>query len=236
MLNIAICDNESLFCNLIQEYIIEFLQKKQIKDYNIQTFFSGEEILANDTIFDIAFLDVEMSGISGIHAGRELKKRNSRTLVFIITAFDDYIDEAFKFHAFRFLSKPLDKQRLFRNFNDALYLYHTQNKKVAIETKDSVHTLLTTDIIMIESRNRKAVIYTFSGTYTSIYGINYYAELLQDYCFFKTHKSFLVNLEHVVSFNSNTVTMTGGLTAYLTVRLHTKFKTTYLNYLDATNE
>lgn len=45
-----------------------------------------------------------------------------------------------RFHVFRYLSKPLDQQRFFRNMKDAVDLYNTITVKVPIETKQGVHT------------------------------------------------------------------------------------------------
>lgn len=132
----AICDDDELFCVQLEKYIKEFFSKKKIRTPEIQIFHCGEDLLASEDTFDIAFLDVEMSGISGIHTGRELKKRNRRILFMIITSYTEYLDEALQFHAFRYLSKPLDKARLFRNLDSALYVYQTENEKILIETKE----------------------------------------------------------------------------------------------------
>ena len=233
-MNIIICDDDSIFCDTLHSYVDEFISKNNISDARIHTFNSGEQALDFGEKTDIAFLDVEMSGLSGIHTGRELKKRNKNVLIFIITAYDDYIDEAFKFQAFRYISKPLNKNRLFRNIQDALYLYNSQNKKIAIETKEMTQTALTSDIIMLETHKRNVVVYTTFGTFASIHNMNYWTECLKDYPFFQTHRSFLINLDHVINFTHDYVKLTGGLTAYLTVRKHTSFKNTYLRYLDAT--
>ena len=75
---------------------------------------------------DIIFLDIEMPGLNGIYVGNELKKRDKNTIIFIITSYSECsLDEAMRFHVFRYPSKPIDKQRLFRNLKDALDLYHS---------------------------------------------------------------------------------------------------------------
>lgn len=91
-----------------------------------------------------------MPGVNGIYTGNELKNRNPNVIIFIITSYAEYLDEAMRFHVFRYLSKPLDKQRLFRNIKDALQLYNNNNTKLAIETKQGVYTVSSSDIICVE--------------------------------------------------------------------------------------
>lgn len=75
------------------------------------------------------FLDVEMPGFDGIYVGNELKKQNDSVIIFIVTSYLEYLDAAMRFHVFRYLSKPIDKQRLFQNLDDALELYYSINQK-----------------------------------------------------------------------------------------------------------
>ena len=60
---------------------------------------------------DIVFLDIEMPGMNGIYVGNELKSQNRNIIIFVVTSYSEYLDEAMRFHVFRYLSKPLDKQR-----------------------------------------------------------------------------------------------------------------------------
>ena len=91
--------------------------------------------LADQEEKDIVFLDIEMPGMNGIYVGNELKKANKNVLIFVITSYSEYLDDAMRFDVFRYLSKPLDKQRLFRNMKDALICYNSITAKILVETK-----------------------------------------------------------------------------------------------------
>ena len=60
----------------------------------------------------------------------------------------------------RYLSKPIDKQRLFQNLDDALELYYSINQKIAVETKSGVTSVLTCDIVYVEAKGRKVIVHT----------------------------------------------------------------------------
>lgn len=235
-MNFAICDDDKLFCSKLEKYLKEYFDLHKTKNYNLFTFHSGEELLAQSTTFDIVFLDVEMSGVSGIHTGRKLKERNPKIIFIIITSYNDYLDEALRFQAFRYLSKPLDKDRLFRNIKDALYVYNTNAKKIIVETKTESVTIYTTDIIMIEASGRKVIVRTTSDDYISIHNMNYWKEKLDTKQFFQSHRSFIVNFEHVTRFDHNLIYLFHErYQAYLTYRKYTDFKNNYLMYLDSVN-
>ena len=74
-------------------------------------FSDGESLLADEGEKDILFLDVEMPRMNGIYVGKELKKKKDKIIIFIVTSYSEYLDETMRFHVFRYLSKPLDKQR-----------------------------------------------------------------------------------------------------------------------------
>lgn len=233
-MNIAICDDNEQFCEQIHTYISDYFKKYNIKDINIFVFNSGEECLKCNEIFDIAFLDVEMKGLSGIHTGKELSNRNPKLLFFIITSHPQYLDEALHFHAFRYLPKPLEKNRLYINLKDALYVYNTLSKKIALETKDEVLTIATSSIIMIETVKRKTVVYTCSGNYISIHPLKYWIDILDGLPFFQSHKSYIVNFGHIERFDDSLIYLTDNLKAYLTQRKHSEFKKSFMMYIDTT--
>lgn len=98
--------------------------------------------------------------MNGIYIGNVLKERNKNIIIFVVTSYSEYLDEAMRFHVFRYLSKPLEKQRLFRNLKDALAVYHTLSQKIALETKEETLTLPVNDIILIETQGRKIIVHT----------------------------------------------------------------------------
>lgn len=233
MLRFAICDDDFDFCNELEKYIIEYFSDKKLDAPDISVFHSSEDILSSSKIFDVAFLDVEMSGLSGIHAGKELTKRNKHMIFFIITSFDDYLDEALRFHAFRYLSKPLDKNRLFRNLDDAIHLHITTSTKIAIQTKEGVHTVLSSDIIMVEARFGNVIVYTPNKTYYTTTKITEWDARLSKVNFFRCHRSFIVNFNYVNFFDNYLIHLYNNqYTAYLTVRKYSQFKHEYFVFLE----
>lgn len=233
-MRILICDDDELITEQLSGYVREYFSKNHFPSPEITAYSNGEALLADSKRKDIVFLDVEMSGISGIHTGGQLKHENPNIIIFIVTAFAEYLDEAMRFHVFRYLSKPIDKQRLFRNMKDALELYYATNRRIAIETKENVYSVPAADIICVEAQGRKVIIHTTNTDYVSVHPIKYWTDTLNMPCFFQTHRSFIVNLEHVTNFDHTLIFLYHQqFSAYLTRRKYGAFKSAYLMYLES---
>lgn len=233
-MRILICDDNPIIIEQINKYLCEFFHKNKLKLPEIIAYSSGDALLQDSKDKDIVFLDVEMPGVNGIYVGNELKKENPQTIIIIVTSFAEYLDEAMRFHVFRYLSKPIDKVRLFRNLRDALQLYNSNNIKVAIETKEGIYTISSSDIVCIETQMRKVIVHTTSKDYISTQDMHYWADTLKEHCFFQSHRSFIVNFAHITDFDTSVIHLYNNqFYAYLTRRKYVEFKENYLLYLES---
>ena len=198
---------------------------------------SGDELIRQNSQFDIAFLDVEMPGASGIHAGVKLKEKNPQIKIFIVTAYPDYLDEAMRFQVFRYLSKPVDKTRLFRNLKDAVHSYNIESCKFTIETSTAVYVRRSEEIICVESANRKTVVHTTDGDLISCKNMEYWREILSVPCFYSTHRSYIVNMRYVYTIGKDSIILKNGnwkMDAFLSKKKFAHFKNIYLMYMEST--
>ena len=232
-MRILICDDDPLIIEQLQKFIESFFKSNHIKCPELVSFTSGESLLADSEEKDLVFLDIEMPGMNGIYIGNELKKANKNVIIFVVTSYSEYLDDAMRFHVFRYLSKPLERQRFFRNMQDAVNLYHTSTFLIPVETKNGIHTVSASDIIAVEVTDRKVIVYTTRNNFESVHNISYWMDTLPKSRFFQTHRSFIVNFEHITDFDHTLIHLTNQLTAYLTRRKYRTFKDAYLLYLES---
>lgn len=233
-MRILICDDDPSIIEQLQKYIIEFFKRAKLKVPEIQSYHNGEDLLSDSSKKDIIFLDVEMPGLNGIYVGRELKRENKNALIFIITSYVEYLDDAMRFHVFRYLSKPLDKQRLFQNMKDAIQVYNSTNIKIPIETKNGVYTYTASDIIFIEAQSRTVTIHTLNRELVTTKKMTHWVTLLDIPCFFQTHRSFIINMKYVTDFDHSLVHLFNNqYSAYLTKRKYSQFKEAYFLYIES---
>lgn len=160
-MNILICDDDKLYVDMIRKYVDEFFAEHKITDYKVYEYNSGDEAAKNNEKIDIAFLDVEMDGINGIEAGKCLRNNNKNIVLFIITSYMGYLDDAMDEGVFRYINKPLERPVIMRGLQKALLLCNKhQSKKVNIEYNGNNTIIEQDSIICIESLVRKRYIRT----------------------------------------------------------------------------
>lgn len=99
-MRILLCDDDPAILSQMERLLKEFFHEYGLSQPEIASYTSGEKLLDSQDTGEIAFLDVEMPGLSGIHTGERLKKRNPRIKIFILTSYMDYLDEAMKMPPF----------------------------------------------------------------------------------------------------------------------------------------
>lgn len=233
-MRILICDDEPIITEQLKQYLQEYFTLKKYQMPELVIYFDGKSLLADTGRKDILFLDIEMPGPKGIEIGRTLKETAPNTIIFVITSHMQYLDDAMRFHVYRYLSKPLEKKRLFANMDDAVKSYHTLTSTVIIENKDTRTQILESDIIYIEAQLRTTLVHTVSGEYLAEKTIHSWIDTLNPGAFFQTHKSYIVNMKYVVQFNHGTISFSAGKdTAYLSRRKYNPFIQAYYTYLES---
>lgn len=209
-MNILICDDDKTCVERMKEYVQDFFKGRKISDYKIYEYYSGEAAARESDIIDIAFLDVEMEGINGIEASKILRKNNKDIVVFIITSYMGYLDDAMDEGVFRYINKPLDKNVISRGLRKAVELsYKKQSKKIVIKESKNNVIIEQDDIIYIESIARKRCVYTEKQEYLTLESLAYWQKLLDDDMFFLVNKSIIVNIKKVEQFSNNNIRLKG---------------------------
>lgn len=209
-MNILICDDDKLYIDMIRKYVDEFFAEHKITDYKVYEYNSGDEAAKNNEKIDIAFLDVEMDGINGIEAGKCLRNNNKNIVLFIITSYMGYLDDAMDEGVFRYINKPLERPVIMRGLHKALLLCSkSQSKKINIEYKGDNVIIEQDSIICIESLVRKRYIKTDTQSYISLKSLSYWQSVLDEDKFFLVNKSFIVNIDRVERFTDKYIELKG---------------------------
>ena len=165
-MDIFICDDNTLICNEINSLVSEFFRTNNMTMPVFHTFTDGKSLLSSDVIPDIVFLDIQMPEMSGIDVGNILHNKYPNTIIIVTTSFMDYLDDAMRFNVFRYISKPIDKDRLFRNMQDAVNVYNNQNSTPLYVKCGSDHKVINNhDIIIVEASLKHTIIYTTNGNF-----------------------------------------------------------------------
>ncbi|MFI3177517.1 MAG: helix-turn-helix domain-containing protein [Eubacteriales bacterium] len=80
---------------------------------------------------DIAFMDIQMPGINGIEAMKEIRTNNTSIIFIIMTAYDqfDYAKEALNLGVLEYLNKPVKQNRIIEVIHKAMELVDANRTK-----------------------------------------------------------------------------------------------------------
>ena len=115
-MKIILCDDHQMIAEELGQLIKKFDEKNQLQ--NEFLYFSKPSLLfqyMQDAPVDLVFMDLEFSNAEedGIIWLKKIKKSFPRTVVIILTAFENRYKEGFEARAFRFMTKPIDENELF---------------------------------------------------------------------------------------------------------------------------
>jgi len=166
------------------------------------------QVLQTEQI-DLIFCDIQMPGISGLQL---IKSLVQRPMVIFITAYNQFAVEGFDLDVLDYLLKPVPVERFLRACNKALHLFDVQSRPALTERSNSRDHLFVYadynlvrlnfgDITYIEGLKDYVKLHR-SGTAKPVLSritIKALEEQLPGDQFFRTHKSYIVNLGYVQS-------------------------------------
>ena len=103
---------------------------------------------------DIAFLDIEMAGMSGVELAEELKKYNSEVNIVFCTGYGNYRDKAFELHASGYLMKPITPEKIKRELEN-LRRPILEKKRLKVQTFGNFEVYLDGKPIAFKYRRTK---------------------------------------------------------------------------------
>lgn len=149
---------------------------------------------------DIAFLDINMSKLDGMALGRIINGFKKKIIIVFITAYKEYAVNAFEVEAFDYLLKPYSEERIVNtlvrleksNLNDKCI-----SNKITLKKGNKFKVISICDICYCEAHERETNVYTNKEKYTENYSISEFYKKLPKDNFFKSHRSYIINLEKI---------------------------------------
>ena len=170
---------------------------------------------------EVVLMDVEMPEMSGIECARAIQDRDPRTVLVFATAHEEYMASAFEVYAFDYLVKPFRVERAMQTLarirdrlrggaGEAIEVPQAEGKKAApveqvpdrmmLKHRDGISFIDIPQIAMVMRENRATVLLMQDGArYVVGDGMAELDERLPDDMFFRTHKSYIVNLNLIES-------------------------------------
>ena len=113
MFRIAICDDETIFAEELNELISDFMMERGLV-FDVDIYSSGEELVAlgiEMAQYTIVFLDINMDKVDGIMAAQKIREVSREVFIVFVTAYIKYSLEGYRLGAIRYLLKGTENFR-----------------------------------------------------------------------------------------------------------------------------
>ena len=229
-MNILICDDEKAFLDSFLLSVQEYMKNRYIP-CSITATDNPVSVLESNKTFDLAFLDIQMSGANGLILAKELRRRNPKLALFFITNYEEYQDDAMDLRAFRFFKKPFNVQRLYAGLDKAMEYIDGAYVEVFFTNNSQQQKILVDDILYITRENRKILMVSKQGSFYTRDTMDQWCEKLPPLFFYYVHKSFLVNLHYVRKYAYSELILDDGTRIPIAPKKQADFRKFWFAYL-----
>ena len=214
--NVVIVDDEVNNILLLKHFITQYCPDVTVVGEALTSIDAISVI--NDYSPDILLLDIRLNGKEVFEVLDQIKINKAQ--IIFVTSHDEYALRAIKYNAIDYILKPIIIDELVLSISKAITKLQQQNyfdfskgtqinsiKKensnnkdyIAIASMDKIELIKISDIIYISSHSKYATFHIINGKeYVSNKNLIYYENILDNACFFRIHKSYIISIKHTL--------------------------------------
>ena len=229
MIRIGICDDSPAFLQ----------QTKFMLDHwdggpaHIQTelFEDGDSLLRvhEQEPFDIVLLDVVMPLLNGIETARELREKDTAVKIVFLTSSPEFAVDSYTVKASNYILKPVHPEQFFTCLSELVEQLSEKEPALVLRSARGVHHVAMSQIEYLEAHNKHVEFYLTDGTVIdSLDPLYSHEETLQSHRdFYKVHRSYIVNVDHISTYTSKEVVMRSGSRVPIARSIQREFEAAY---------
>lgn len=201
MINVLICDDDAYTLRMLEHLVRQIPQIT-----SVVTVSSGEDAIkaVQSSEMHIVLMDIDLPKLDGMETSKVIRGIMPDAEIVFITAYPDYALDSYSVLAADYITKPIDIERMkaciVRLINELetsrIHESITRNDLLFIKTKSDIYFVDEKDLYFIEKQGKKLVIHLKSEIIETYMGLRELENKLTNN-FFRTHKSYLINLRKV---------------------------------------
>ena len=223
-MKIAIVDDEQKWRDLVTEVVRKYTYESD----EIEEFDSGVMFLKKNRKYDIVLMDIEMPEMDGFDTAMHYKIQFPESKIVILTIHLECARKGYLVDAFRYVDKTKMDEELGEAFEKIREIKSEKSYYITGKDGNVTKNILLKDILYIEAKGRGTDINTKDSCYKCDKKICQLEMGLEEFGFYKSHKSFLVNLDAVDYLNKEYVYFYGGKKACISIRRYMETKKKYI--------
>lgn len=175
-------------------------------------------LLAERLMPDLMFLDIKMPEMNGFEVAEKLQNSDKPPGIIFTTAYDKFAIKAFEINALDYILKPFSRERLEKSINrfmsqgerekstdfksisnliQEIQKRESSPKHITIPQGEHFIPILIDDIVAVAAEGRDVRLMTTCREFQHSRSITSMDQLLDDEIFFRCHRGYIVNLNHI---------------------------------------
>lgn len=225
-MRLTICEDEPLIAHKLENYMQQtfpFLQT--------QCALSGEGLLASEKAH-IYLLDIQLTDMNGVELAKQIRAEQPHAQIIFITAYEQYVFDAFDVEPLHYLVKPIDEQKLKSVVQRAIVKCEQapELQTFTIQVGQETVILNIADLYFAEVQGRNIMLHLIDQTITYSGRISHLEQQLPG-AFFRSHRSYIVHFKHIQRYDQTTITFTNGKIAYIARNRYKPFLEAFTAFL-----
>lgn len=232
-MHIAICDNERIVADRLNEQIIKTEPDSSISIFtDIDRFF---DTIEDSAFYDLVFMDIDWGQPeNGISHAEKLLDRSPGTQVIYVTGYGaEYSQQIFltRSNLCGFLAKPVEPEYLSELLVKAKENIHAGAEyKFLIQNKGVMESIPYSEILYFENKGHKTVINLRSRSLIFNAPLEEIRKNLPQF-FLNCHKSFSVNMDHIRRIDKNGIILENEVKVPVSKAHYAETRENYFRYV-----
>ncbi|UYQ95461.1 LytTR family DNA-binding domain-containing protein [Chitinophaga horti] len=206
-LQCIIVDDEPLAVQVIEQFVRKMPELELAGTFNNPV--EALSFLAKSPQVKLVFLDIQMPELTGVEF---MQLRQTNVDVIIVSAYDEYALEGFKYDAVDYLLKPVPFGMFVKAVQKVLHRLPMQQAPpqpdfIFIRTDKRIIRLNLHEILFVEALRNYVAIQTTSQKILTLQNLRSFEEALPSQQFIRVHKSFIVSISKVDSVEKQRIFM-----------------------------
>lgn len=228
-MNILLVDDDTFFLKKLEKdlfvYFSEFFEEVNFISYS-----SNFSSIKYDINFNYAFIDIDLNDDNGINIASYLKENLPKTTLIFVSAHSNLIHNSLVVQPFYFIRK-FSYQKDIDTFFELIEKLKKDKRLIGLNYGGEKRQVFTDEIIYIEVQLHKLTIQATNNKFCDHRSMKEILSFLPKENFVRVHKSFTININHLISYKSNTIKLSNNNKIIIGRAYKKDFEQFYQRYL-----
>ena len=230
-MRVAICDDEKPMQIALEKLLDEYSRLRKI-DISVDKFENGHDLIKtlNEREYEIVFMDYQMDDIDGMETSRVIRSKNNENIIIFVSAYPEIAVDSYEVNTFRFIVKPINKEKLFKAIDDYLKSIDYDNLLI-LKTHDGTYKIKMSDIIYAEAKGKHTIIRTAQKTFEIHIHLKKIEDQLPEEKFCRCQRAYIAGFSHIENHTNTEILFDNGERAQIGKVYTAKFKKSFRDYI-----